>query len=964
MKRLLALLAAVLAVAVSLPAWSAPTKLGGPTGVLMRDYMIQLDDTTDDSPAFETVGACTFKLTKVGTGSVSVYAVATKSTATSSGTLIATLTTDGQRVSANPPTRWARAVASGTGLDGSVLHVECPALSAGGGNVNLPVDNDGDGVTETITIDGSYASPANSPYVIHKAIADLLAAAGASVSKTVIVEPGVYSMAGVTFDWGDPADNDFISMASNTTLYCKPGAIIEGWGTQAEYATWGAASNLIGDPSATTEENVKVIGCKFSHPVFAVPFNSASPSINLNQMCMHFEDTTGLVVVGNEVEGCRHTGIYGDNQRDWFIAGNRISKFGAGMDHRGSTSTLASDAAAGDFSVTLASGACTAWTCAVGDPIVIALDDGTFHHADVRAVSTDTLTIRPYLPSAASTAAVVFRPDRTTTQFPAIYIYASEIDSTDGEIVGNSIDWGGNAAAIQVRAATTGRFIRNVRIEGNTITRLTGPSISPAGLIGGSIVGNVSDMTGGFRLVDDATGAVDYCYSSTPDPDCTHDLTIEGNTWTNSRYKAPGSAVGAIEWGRGHSLIRFRRNTIDRTLGGDCFNLKGNSPGSVIEDVSLANCAANGFSDGKNAGPGVSSPLAVTRLSIKNVGSMDIDARSYRAVALLDPHTALTFPQLSVTGCDGDCVYANLASMSGLTFDGFSIDGSGTGFLGQFTEVEAASQLTLGYLGEMDEATAAGQTCNAAATGNHLITTNASNNTDCTFGSGTGSSRVSCICNGTAFVDYATYGSGYACGPDLEQTWFAAADSNNASDLELDGDSAAATNNFHECDGGVWVDAGGPGPGTRTGINMIAATSQAIDDVTIANGTLKNFPNGSSAVVLQGAESNRVVIRDVHIANDGLSIRVGTDVIATGVNVNATTTTSVTVDGVTCGTGVTTCIGNALAPNELAAGSDIVYEPSAAPSGAGCAAGAQVRRTGGGAGTTLYVCEGGTWAAF
>lgn len=133
MKRLLALLAVVLAGAVAAPAWAAPTKIGGPTGVLMRDYTIQFDATTDDSPAFETVGRCTFKLTKVGTGTVSVYAVATRSTASSSGTSIATLSTDGQSSSTTPPTRWARAVASGTGLSGSILHVECPALSAGGG---------------------------------------------------------------------------------------------------------------------------------------------------------------------------------------------------------------------------------------------------------------------------------------------------------------------------------------------------------------------------------------------------------------------------------------------------------------------------------------------------------------------------------------------------------------------------------------------------------------------------------------------------------------------------------------------------------------------------------------------------------------------------------------------------------------------------------------------------------------
>ena len=149
MKRLLALLAVVLAGAVAAPAWSAPTKIGGPTGVLMRDYTIQFDATTADSPAFETVGQCTFKFVKVGTGSVSVYSVATRSTATGSGTLIATLSTDGQRVSVTPSTRWARAVASGTGLSGSVLIAECPALSASvGGNV----DADGNGLYESAYI--------------------------------------------------------------------------------------------------------------------------------------------------------------------------------------------------------------------------------------------------------------------------------------------------------------------------------------------------------------------------------------------------------------------------------------------------------------------------------------------------------------------------------------------------------------------------------------------------------------------------------------------------------------------------------------------------------------------------------------------------------------------------------------------------------------------------------------------
>ncbi|WP_248789304.1 glycoside hydrolase family 55 protein, partial [Escherichia coli] len=82
----------------------------------------------------------------------------TRNTATSSGTLIATLTTDGQRVSVTPPTRWARAVASGTGLDGSILHVECPALSAsGGGNVFNAADYGavGDGSDATVAINAA-----------------------------------------------------------------------------------------------------------------------------------------------------------------------------------------------------------------------------------------------------------------------------------------------------------------------------------------------------------------------------------------------------------------------------------------------------------------------------------------------------------------------------------------------------------------------------------------------------------------------------------------------------------------------------------------------------------------------------------------------------------------------------------------------------------------------------------------
>ena len=154
--RYLALLAVLLAGA--LPAIGAPKLSGGPSGILMRDYTVSIDGTTADSPAFETVGACTFKLTKVGTGSVSVYAVATRSTATSSGTLIATLSTDGQRVPVTPPTRWARAVASGTGLDGSTLIVECPALSAsGGGNVFNAADYGavGDGSDATVAINAA-----------------------------------------------------------------------------------------------------------------------------------------------------------------------------------------------------------------------------------------------------------------------------------------------------------------------------------------------------------------------------------------------------------------------------------------------------------------------------------------------------------------------------------------------------------------------------------------------------------------------------------------------------------------------------------------------------------------------------------------------------------------------------------------------------------------------------------------
>lgn len=728
MKRLLVFLAVMLAAwpAASRPRVSGPTSARGD----MTYTLTFAAGDTEDSEAIGVRGFCSVRFQQSGGDDVSLYAVTTAETAASSGTLIGAFTASTTAATTFiAGTRWVKAVATDATAGGSVMVIDCAPMVGLGGGANTPFDSDGDGNVDSIAVRGDYnADGLVSPQDIWQANADLFSAAGV-LPKVIEVHGGPYTMDGETFDW--EVDNGFIELNTNTTLVCAGDVTIEGFAAVADYDGFTATKMVTNKVAGSTD--ITVAGCKFSSPAFSSPYDSSALSSQIHYG-IHFDDVKRVKVLGNDVVGANHSCIYIRDSVDAKVQGNRVKFCGGVMEHGGDTSTISGALSAGDTSLDLQSGDCTSWTCAVGNPIVVELDNGDWHHADVISVSTDTLGFRPPMPSAAADGNTVFRVETGTIQ-NGIYFYSEDINTVRPFAANNIVDMVAGIG-LHMRPATNAVWFEDLMFRDNTVLRTVGVGVNLAGVRNATIHANTFIQTGGMEFYDDSSGEVDYCYAASPNVWCSDRTTITNNVWKSGRYKAPNTVAGAIRWNRGHSNVVFKSNVVDGTVDGNCFSLVGPSPGSIIQDNSLMNCGGDGFTDGLTIGVAVTSPLSIKGLSIRDVGLSDINTSDSNAIRIDLAHTALSFDGLNIAGCTDDCVASTSSNASsGLTFNNFYIDATRSGFLGRFTEATAPS-------------------CNAFTESRWFITTDASSTTDCNTASGTGSTENACYCTGGTLTDF------------------------------------------------------------------------------------------------------------------------------------------------------------------------------------------------------------------
>lgn len=774
-------------------------------------------------------------------------------------------------------------------------------VGGGGGAINSPFDSDGDGILDTITVRGDYnGDGAVTPEDIDAASDYLFAQAG-SAPKTVLVQGGPYSMSGVTFDWGS-AERGFIELNTNTTLACAPGTIIEGFGTAAEYSS-ALTTQVISHKTATSSD-ITIAGCTISSPVFQAPYD-ASGWNNENHFAIHMNGVTNLKVIGNTVLGAGHTCIYARDSVNAEIRNNTFRYCGGMMEHGGDVSTISGAVAAKALTIALQTGDCTSWTCAAGDAIVLELDDGTWHQADVISVSTDTLGIRPVPPTAASSGNAIFRVD-STSRNNGIYLFSQSNDTVGGRVVGNVGSFVGGIA-LHARANDNTVVARNVDFSGNSVSDTVGECFDVAGIRGGTFSGNTCSFTQGLVLVDDSAGGTNFCFDNSPDPNCSDGVAITNNTLLKSRYDSPDAAGGAVRWGRGHSNVTFTGNTIDGTIDGNCWAQFGNSPGSIIDGNVLSNCGGDGWFDvGLQA---ITMPLAFTNLRISNVGMSNIQDRASDGIRIGLGHTGLSFDNLVVEGCGNNCFRGSgSGATSNLSVSNFVFDGTFPGFIGSMTESAAQAF-----------------TCDADTENRWILTTDATDATDCTYASGTGSTANACYCTGSAWTDY-----------------------------------------------------GSPFP-AKDVVDMALSGNQT--NMSFKNGIIKNPSSSRDGLRIQGAGTHtNTTIENVTFSMGGPAIPSGISM-DDGLIFDATTVTGALVRGVVCGQNVTDCIDASLDDVELGAFSFVTDaqtpDTNAACTGSGtpyacctgsgtgtcvCSGGSVMVDSDGAAGANLYVCTGaGAW---
>lgn len=96
---------------------------------------------TSDSDAIGAYGSCIARFSQAGGDDVSLYAVTTATTATSSGTLLASFTasTTTTPYEFSPGTLWVKAAATDATAGGSVLAINCTPVSGVRGVSNGPI---------------------------------------------------------------------------------------------------------------------------------------------------------------------------------------------------------------------------------------------------------------------------------------------------------------------------------------------------------------------------------------------------------------------------------------------------------------------------------------------------------------------------------------------------------------------------------------------------------------------------------------------------------------------------------------------------------------------------------------------------------------------------------------------------------------------------------------------------------
>lgn len=279
MRRLLAMLAVVLAAGVASNAWAAPTVREDRSPKDGIAHSIEFDASTDDSAYMEAFGLCSIRFTlgSGDSGTATVYECDDENDATSSCTSETSFTAStATPYTFTPGQRYLKVAASATTLDDSEMTIDCTRNQLSKSEVErFNVTNYGT-VSDGVTDDSAAFNAAS--------------AAAASAGGGIIYIPEVDSCVGDTTGASSRVFSGLRITSSNTTLDMHPLAKLRPCSSTGNYAvtvcagstnsTCDPKQDITTTPTAANPVNIEVTGHGLSTGDMVRVGYSAMPDIN------------------------------------------------------------------------------------------------------------------------------------------------------------------------------------------------------------------------------------------------------------------------------------------------------------------------------------------------------------------------------------------------------------------------------------------------------------------------------------------------------------------------------------------------------------------------------------------------------------------------------------------------------------------------------------------------------------
>jgi hypothetical protein len=328
---------------------------------------------------------------------------------------------------------------------------------------------------------------------------------------------------------------------------------------------------------------------------------------------------------------------------------------------------------------------------------------------------------------------------------PCVYLFATGTGDTRNITVADNRCEGSGAAAFNVRIDDFDDVIENILFSNNVATDIRNHAATPDY--------NVCLNLGGVRNV--VVNGLVCSYAEAALQLTTGDTWLDEAVVANSLFPNKGvsisnvtasnlqsTAAWGMQFGDYQQAVTVSNVLIQDTPSGrDCVGISGIQRGLVLDGLTLSRCGGHGirFLSASSTDP-------ADRVILRNITILDADAGTptsggYDGINLPWAAANLTFENIIIHGFSASAVRVT-AGIDNSVFRNFEIDMTRTRFLGT-----------------MSEATANGQTCDAAAEGDTLITLDANNSGDCSFAAGTGTSENGCYCDGASWVDWHVAGA-------------------------------------------------------------------------------------------------------------------------------------------------------------------------------------------------------------